>query len=187
MNGGMLSNLKIFLIVPQTPLFRILEHMKSNLSGYSFLAFVIVILFAAYAFRPDDISGVAVNSIADEKGIQFIEQDWEKALNQAKEQKKLVFLDIYATWCGPCKMLKKNTFTDEEVGNFFNKNFINVSVDGEKTIGPQLARKYSIQGYPSLIVTDAEGNPVLYTAGYVEPEYLLAFAKEALKRSSSAK
>lgn len=117
-----------------------------------------------------------------EAGISFIEQDWDKALKQAKAQNKLVFLDIYATWCGPCKMLKKNTFTDKKVGDFFNNNFVNVSVDGEKGVGPQLAQKYGITAYPSLIVTNADGKPVLYTMGYIDPATLLSFADAALKK-----
>jgi len=117
-----------------------------------------------------------------ETGIRFIEQDWEKALKAAHDGRKLVFLDIYATWCGPCKMLKQYTFTDSAVGEFFNKNFINVSVDGEKGVGPQLAEKYSIEGYPSLIVADETGKPVLITAGYIPADVLMKFANEALKR-----
>ncbi len=93
-----------------------------------------------------------------------------------------MFVDIYATWCGPCKLLKKNTFSDPGVGAFFNKNFVNVSVDGEKTVGPQLAQRFAIQGYPSLIITDTVGNPVLYTVGYIDANNLLQFAKEALKK-----
>ena len=119
---------------------------------------------------------------AAEKGIVFIEQDWDKALKAAKDQKKLVFMDIYATWCGPCKLLKKNTFTDQKVGDFFNKNFVNVSIDGEKGVGPSLAQKYGITAYPSLIVTNAEGKPVLYTMGYIDAETLLKFADAALKK-----
>ena len=61
---------------------------------------------------------------------------------------------------------------------------INVSVDGEQGVGPELARKYGIEGYPSLIVTDASGNIVLQTEGYVDPAYLISFAKEAIKRKS---
>lgn len=121
---------------------------------------------------------------AEEKGIKFIEQDWSKALASAKDQKKLVFLDIYATWCGPCKMLKKNTFTDEKVAAFFNEHFVNVSVDGEATVGPELVRKYSLEGYPTLIVTDSEGKPVLYSVGYMDAANLLKFAEEAIKRGS---
>lgn len=115
-------------------------------------------------------------------GISFIEQDWDKALKDAKAQNKLVFLDIYATWCGPCKMLKKNTFTDAKVAEFFNKNFVNVSVDGEKGVGPQLAQKFAIQAYPTLIVTKADGQPVLYTMGYMDANTLLEFAKTALQK-----
>lgn len=118
----------------------------------------------------------------DNAGITFIEQDWNKALTDAKAQNKLVFLDIYATWCGPCKLLKKNTFSDPKVGEFFNSNFINVSVDGESGVGPTLAQQFNIEGYPSLIVTDTTGKPVLFTYGYMGADDLLAFAKEALKR-----
>ena len=122
-----------------------------------------------------------------EAGIHFIENDWSLALKTAKNENKLVFLDIYATWCGPCKMLKQYTFSDKAIGEFFNKNFISVSVDGEKGVGPQLAQQFSIEGYPSLIITDAEGKPVLLTAGYMPASDLLKFANEALRRSRDAK
>ena len=135
-------------------------------------------VISAFAFRPE------TPEKKNEKGISFIEQDWNKALDSAKTNNKLVFLDIYATWCGPCKMLKQHTFTDEAAGKFFNEHFINVSVDGEMGVGPVLAEKYSIVGYPSLIITDASGKVILETAGYVDPEYLINFAKEALKRKS---
>ena len=126
---------------------------------------------------------ISENTIPENTGVQFIEENWNNALEKAKSQNKLVFLDIYATWCGPCKMLKQYTFTDTSVGNFFNRNFVNVSVDGEKGVGPQLAQQFSIEGYPSLIITDAEGKPVLVTAGYMPAIDLLKFANEALRRS----
>jgi thiol:disulfide interchange protein len=128
-------------------------------------------------------SSVKDAAVKKDGGITFIEQDWDKALKTAQSQNKLVFLDIYATWCGPCKMLKQYTFTDAKVGEFFNKNFINVSVDGEKGVGPGLAEKYAIEGYPTLIIADASGKPVLITAGYLPSDVLLNFANEALKRS----
>jgi len=128
---------------------------------------------------------VSENRLPENTGVQFIEENWNTALEKAKSQNKLVFLDIYATWCGPCKMLKQYTFSDTSVGNFFNRNFVNVSVDGEKGVGPQLAQQFSIEGYPSLIITDAEGKPVLVTAGYMPAQELLRFAGEALKRSQT--
>lgn len=122
-------------------------------------------------------------TIKAEAGIKFIEDDWQLALKTAKDENKLVFLDIYATWCAPCKMLKQYTFTDKAVGDFFNKNFISISVDGEKGVGPQLAQNYAIQGYPTLIVADATGKLILITAGYIDTKVLMQFANEALKRN----
>jgi thioredoxin 1 len=156
--------------------------MKVKILKYSLLSVGIVAIVAAFAFTKDVPEHKTVTT--EETGIRFIEQDWNKALEQAKADRKLVFLDIYATWCGPCKMLKKHTFSNEAAAKFFNENFINVSVDGEQGVGPELAQKYGIQGYPSLIVTDASGNVVLQTAGYVDATYLINFAKEALKRKS---
>ena len=131
-------------------------------------------------------SAIKAAAINKEAGIKFIEQDWDKALKAAHDEKKLVFLDIYATWCGPCKMLKQYTFSDSAIGEFFNKNFINVSVDGEKGVGPQLAQQYAIQGYPTLIVADETGQAVLYTAGYISAEVFMQFAQEALKRGAKS-
>ena len=157
-------------------------YMKQHFLRYGLLVAGFVAVMTSFAFINGRPENKAV--VSEEKGIKFIEQDWNKAMEQAKADKKLIFLDIYATWCGPCKLLKKNTFTDEAAGKFFNDNFINVSVDGEQGVGPELARKYGIEGYPSLIVTDASGNIVLQTEGYVDPAYLISFAKEAIKRKS---
>src|SRR5436189_3874751 len=87
-------------------------------------------------------------------GIQFYEGSWSSALQKAKTENKPIFLDIYASWCGPCKMLKKKSFTDKQVGNFFNASYVNVSLDGEKGDGKILAEKFRITGYPSLIILD---------------------------------
>jgi thioredoxin 1 len=151
--------------------------MKRNTFIYTAVLVVAVAAISLSAFtRP------GATPKADSKGITFIEQDWDKALTQARAQKKLVFIDIYATWCGPCKMLKKNTFTDAKVGEFFNKNFVNVSIDGEKGVGPSLAQKYGITAYPSLIVTDGDGKPVLYTMGYIDAATLMQFAQAAMAK-----
>ena len=140
---------------------------------------ILILLFTSEC-KPTSTSK---NKEAQTQGIHFIEDDWNQALLNAKSKNKLVFLDIYATWCGPCKMLKQYTFTNTSVSDFFNTNFINVSVDGEKGVGPQLAQQYSIVGYPSLIIADASGKPVLVTAGYLQANDLLKFANEALKRN----
>jgi thiol:disulfide interchange protein len=57
------------------------------------------------------------------------EDDWVKAVEAARSSDKLLFLDIYATWCGPCKYLENNVYTDENLGEYYNVSFINLKMD----------------------------------------------------------
>ena len=143
---------------------------------------LLLLLFLACIANLDVGATNKIKKAGNETSIRFIEADWNKALQTAKDAKKLVFIDIYATWCGPCRMLKKNTFTDKNVAQFFNDNFINVSIDGEKGVGPDLLERYQVEAYPTLIIADENGDPVLYTMGYLDPKTLLEFAKAALKK-----
>ncbi len=114
--------------------------------------------------------------------IVFVENDWNAAVKKASAQKKWIFVDCYATWCGPCKMLKMRTFTNKKVADFFNKNFINVSIDMEAGQGPLLAQQWKLQAYPTLIIFDENAKPVLGTMGFMNPDDLMRFAEEALKK-----
>ncbi|MDP3667001.1 MAG: thioredoxin family protein [Sediminibacterium sp.] len=146
--------------------------MKNKIPLFALLVLVAVIVFA---FLPKDDT-----KIDNSKGIQFIESDWKKALEEAKKQHKLIFLDAYASWCGPCKMLKRKTFPNQEVGDFFNQNFVNVAIDMEKGVGPSLSELFSVDAYPTLIITDADGNMLTYTKGFMEPKQLMEFGKQAI-------
>lgn len=143
-----------------------------------------VAVFFAFAFIPAIKNSVGVDnsSIDKSQGIQFIESNWNQALAEAKNQKKLIFLDAYASWCGPCKMLKRNTFPDKEAGEFFNKNFTNVAIDMEEGDGPGLAMKYGVNAYPTLVIADSDGNMVTYTQGYITPKQLIEFGKYGLQK-----
>lgn len=56
------------------------------------------------------------------QGIDFFKGEWEAALEQARNQDKLIFVDAYATWCGPCKRMAADVFPDPQVGAFYNRN-----------------------------------------------------------------
>ncbi len=147
-------------------------------------ALTIVVALIVFAFIPKNKTDkTEINSGAiTEQGIQFIEADWNKALAEAKKQNKMIFLDAYASWCGPCKMLKKNTFPNKDAGDFFNKNFINVAIDMEKGDGPSLGEKFRVTAYPTLIIADAEGNILTYTQGYISPKQLIEFGQHGLSQ-----
>jgi len=116
----------------------------------------------------------------NKEGISFHQGTWDEALQLAKKESKPIFLDISASWCGPCKRLKANIFPNEEVGKFYNANFINVAVDDEKGEGIKLARKYQIKGYPSLIYIDSNGQLIAQTAGYRNPKQLIDIGKQVV-------
>ena len=114
--------------------------------------------------------------------IHFIEDAWNEALKQAAEQHKYIFADAYATWCGPCKMLRATTFKDPKVAAFFNENFVNISIDMEKGMGPQLAQQWRLEAYPTLIIFNPQGKPVLGSVGYIKAAELLRFGKQGLAK-----
>lgn len=114
-------------------------------------------------------------------GIKFHRGSWKEALEIAKKENKLIFLDIYATWCGPCRRLKSNTFSNSRVGKYFNDTFINVSLDGEIGDGEILANQYKITGYPSLLFINKDGNIVTRTEGYMDADEFLSLGRSAAK------
>ena len=67
------------------------------------------------------------------QGIEFMDNEpWSKVLQRAKEQNRLIFMDCYTVWCGPCKGLAQDVFPQKQVGDFFNAHFVNVKYDMEK-------------------------------------------------------
>jgi thioredoxin 1 len=112
--------------------------------------------------------------------IAFVNSKWKEVLAEAKKSSKFIFVDAYTSWCGPCKLLKSTTFKDEKTALYFNKNFINFTVDMEKEEGPVLAKKWDITAYPSLLFFNAEGEMVLKQVGFVNAETLMEFGRQAL-------
>lgn len=104
----------------------------------------------------------------------FAQVKWEEgtlnqALKKAKESgKELVFLDCYATWCGPCQYMTKSVFTTKEAGDYFNKKFVNIKIDMEKGEGINLARQFKIQGYPTFIILNSNGKELGRIVGGAE-------------------
>ncbi len=94
---------------------------------------------------------------ADAQGIVFEKAKFSELLTKAKEQDKLIFIDVYATWCGPCRRMAEEVFTDKSVGDFFNANFINAKFDAERGEGVWVASRYKVDRYPTFLLVDGNG------------------------------
>lgn len=119
-------------------------------------------------------------------GIQFQDKNLEEAKKLAEQENKLIFIDLYTTWCGPCKLMKKNTFPNPELGEFFNKNFISLYIDAEKE-GTELAKKFKIVNYPSFLFLDQNGELVQYDFGYYNAAQFLNIGKSVLEKRNPKK
>lgn len=101
------------------------------------------------------------------QGIQFEKGTWANVLVKAKAANRLVYLDVYTTWCGPCKMLEANIFPQKAAGDFYNAHFINYRLDAEKGEGIAIAKQYNVTGYPThLYIEPASGRLVFRGSGY---------------------
>ncbi|MDP5140783.1 MAG: thioredoxin family protein [Spirosomaceae bacterium] len=132
------------------------------------------------------ISSISTLAFAQEEksGIQFIENDWELAKTTAEEQDKPIFIDIYTTWCKPCKQMDKYVFTKKEVGNRFNGTFVNLKIDAESKIGKEIAANYGVLSYPTYAFTTHAGDLIYKVKGAMTPAQLIA---EATKARSTAR
>lgn len=128
------------------------------------------------------LTGIILGAQAQEQGIRFEQtKEWKKILKQAKKEKKIIFIDCYTSWCGPCKMLSANVFTREDVGNQFNKDFVNVKFDMEKDAdGVILKDKFEVKAFPTLVFVDPNTQQVVHRmVGAGSAEWLMAGGKLA--------
>lgn len=113
------------------------------------------------------------------QGIRFGHGSLADAVADAKAEGKLVFVDAYTTWCGPCRMMSAKTFPDSAVGAYFNDRFVSLKIDAEKGEGPALAQRYGIAYFPTLLFFNAEGEMTHKAVGYYNPEEFLRLGRKA--------
>ncbi len=133
--------------------------------------YVISFAFALFAFT------------AAHAQIEFSKGSFAEIKSKAAEEKKIIFVDAYAVWCGPCRWMEANVFTKDEVGSFYNEHFINYKFDMEKGEGRAFAKKYAVRNYPTYLFLDAEGNVIHRAIGSRSAEEFIKLGKTALEKS----
>ena len=118
-------------------------------------------------------------SVFSQESINFEKGTFKEILAKAKKEKKLVFMDAFAVWCGPCKLMEKNIFTLPSVSEYYNANFINARFDMEKGEGQEIAMKYGVRSYPTFLFLNGDGEVVMKNYGYMGEKDFLTIAQEA--------
>ena len=114
------------------------------------------------------------------QGIEFQhDRTFQELLDMAKAQDKLIFMDCYTAWCGPCKRLAAMVFPDKAVGDYFNEHFVNAKFDMEHDEGLTIASKYGIRAYPTLLWIDGNGEVKHKVVGGLDAPGLIANGQKA--------
>jgi len=125
---------------------------------------------------------LAIHPPATANAFQSIHFD--EACKKAAEQKRIVLIDFYTTWCGPCKRLDRVTWADGDVRKWLAANTVALKLDAEKET--KLSERYGVDGYPTILLLRPDGTEIDRLVGYREPEALLAEVKWALAGMTSA-
>lgn len=111
---------------------------------------------------------------ASAQGISFLDnRPMAEVLEKAKKEGKMVFVDCYTTWCGPCKMLASKVFPQKEAGDFFNPRFVSLKLDMEKGEGPEMGKKWDVGAYPTLIFMNSDGEVQFHLVGARDSKHLV--------------
>ena len=112
-------------------------------------------------------------------------RSYRAGLEKAKTEKKLVMIDLYADWCGPCKILDKNTFGNKDVEARLSNQFDTVKIDLDKSPeAKELAKKFDVNAIPHVIFLDADGRRLSDIVGYVPPDEFLKEMDGVVKKAA---
>lgn len=122
--------------------------------------------------------------IMQAQGIQFTEGNWNDILKKASTENRPVFIDVYTSWCGPCKKMAKEVFTQQTAGDYFNAHFVNYKIDAEKGEGIKIARQFNVTAYPTCLFITSDGKLISSFMGAKSVQQLVKEGEKAVKNYS---
>lgn len=119
-----------------------------------------------------------------QSGTQFMDnRPWQEVLQRAQRENKLIFVDCYTSWCGPCKQLATQVFPQEKMGEYLNSRFVNAKYDVEKGEGLTVGKQYNkeIKVFPTMLILTAQGEIIHKVSGCRPVDELIAAIEEGLQ------
>lgn len=169
-----------------------------RLIGFPILPLLFVAFFAL------SLSGAEKAGVKEEDGPKIAKKEiewhaYDVGLKKAQQEDKHVFIDFTAKWCGYCRKMEREVFSDPEVINMLNNDFVSVKVDGDsknelnidgyKITERNLAvREYGVRGYPTFWFLKSDGTKLGSIGGYRPLDFMvdaLTFVKEKRYDSTS--
>lgn len=109
--------------------------------------------------------------------VEFIKvetlDEMKAAQKKASDQMRMLFVDVYADWCGPCKMMDSEVFANPAVSEYMDAHYLGIKVDGESDYGRIYAMEQGLEGYPSMFVFGDEGERLSKIVGFTPADELL--------------
>ncbi|MBK7935880.1 MAG: thioredoxin family protein [Lewinellaceae bacterium] len=101
-------------------------------------------------------------------------------LEQAQREKKVVFVELYASWCAPCKVMEEDVFTQTDTYRYLNKNFLNFRTDFDSPAGNSIAAVYEVKTLPTVLFLNPQGVVLERHTGIANPSLLRTMGDSAL-------
>ncbi|MCB0517011.1 MAG: thioredoxin family protein, partial [Bacteroidetes bacterium] len=113
-------------------------------------------------------------------GIMFLNGSWKDALKTAQKQEKIIFVEAYATWCAPCREMEQEVFSNPDVANYFNQNFVNFRANIGTIDGEEFKAKYEVAYLPDIIFLNTDGEVIFRDNGKMSTSELITLAEQLL-------